>query len=240
MGLTMGTQTRMSTETAGVHSGRQTASPAIVVGGNAAELSPQRHQPLPNNSIQAKHLKNLAHMMATSSAVLQNKVLSVGKGGTAVPGQVHDDTVAQRALICIGQNANAGSMVQSQADVLSAVGRGDTLQWPPQAGNFQFNNDYQGSVRLAMNWGARGGEGTSGWTTRIYLPADFNAIATAAGAAANNFAHPSLNNVKNQTLVAIRAFRGQMMAAWRCRRKSIWTRSTTPSMVKRQPFTVLG
>jgi hypothetical protein len=99
-------------------------------------------------------------------------------------------------------------MVQSQADVLSAVGRGDTLQWPPQAGNFQFNNDYQGSVRLAMNWGARGGEGTSGWTTRIYLPADFNAIATAAGAAANNFAHPSLNNVKNQTLVAIRAFRG--------------------------------
>ncbi|MFT6922000.1 MAG: hypothetical protein ACJA1C_000998 [Crocinitomicaceae bacterium] len=140
--------------------------------------------------------------------VLQPKALSIGRASGEVGNGSSDNEVVQRVILDVGKAAGATPGLQSQADVLAAGVAGDTLLWPTAVGN--FNGDYAGSVALAMTWGLGGGEGTSGWYGRSYQAADFNAIATAAGIASNNLAgiDGSLNNNKNKTLIAIRAFRG--------------------------------
>ena len=153
--------------------------------------------------------KNLSDDHSNFQNVLQPRALSIGKVNMAACNQKQDGTVVQRALLDVGQNAHPGPSIQSQGDVLAARGRGDTLFWPSLQGH--FNGDYAGSVQRAMAWGLQGGEGTAGWYGREYSAADFHAIATAAENASNNLVgiHASLNNNKNKTLVAIRAFRGQ-------------------------------
>lgn len=136
--------------------------------------------------------------------VLQSKTVFVGSHQSTALNLPQSNAVVQREQLYVGQNAPS---VQSSAEVL-AVGVNDTLVWP--AGEGAFNNDYSGSVNRAMRWGLGGGEGTSGWYSREYTAAHFHAIATAAGTASDNLAgiDASLNNNKNKTLIAIRAFRG--------------------------------
>lgn len=152
--------------------------------------------------------RNLSDDQSNFQNVLQPRALSIGKINMAACNQKQNGTVVQRALLDVGQNAHPGPSVQSQGDVLAAGPRNDTLLWPSGVGH--FNGDYAGSVLRAMEWGLQGGEGTAGWYGRVYSAADFHAIATAAENASNNLVgiHASLNNNKNKTLVAIRAFRG--------------------------------
>ncbi|TVZ40062.1 hypothetical protein P886_4480 [Alteromonadaceae bacterium 2753L.S.0a.02] len=157
------------------------------------------HRTLQESANNTSLRKQAAH------GVVQKKALSIGSVDVAENSQKQSSAVSQFVPLDVGQTA---PNVQSQADVLAAGVRGDTLFWPSMAG--VFNADYAGSVDRAMRWGLLGGEGSAGWYTREYTAAHFHAIATAAGASSNNLAgiDASLDNNKNKTLIAIRAFRG--------------------------------
>lgn len=144
-------------------------------------------------------------MLSTVPQILQRKVVRIGENNALPNSPVHGGAIVQRVFLDVGQDR--GQLVQSQADV-QALDAQDTLCWPSLEG--QFNDDYSGSVRRAMEWGLRGGEGTAGWYGREYTPVNFHTIATAAELASNALAgiDAALDNEKNKTLVAIRAFRG--------------------------------
>ena len=143
----------------------------------------------------------------TFQKTLQRQALSVGVIDAGSRNRTQGEAIIQLLPLEVGQNDP--NSVQSQAEVQAASVRNDTLSWPYNSPR-DFNEDYGGSVRRALTWGLTGREGTSGWYFREYAAADFHVIATAAGNSSNNLAgiDASLDNDKNKTLIAIRAFRG--------------------------------
>ncbi len=103
-----------------------------------------------------------------------------------------------------------GVPLKSRANVQRDLGGDDYYTWPVGDENANFSNaDYFGAVKFALDWGATGGEGTSGWSGREFSPAEFDTIATTSGAAINGLAgNAALNLNSNKILIAIRAFRG--------------------------------
>lgn len=167
-------------------------------------------QALANASPAVARLTALQGLADGDRSVAQRRAVEVGAEPAAarVTGTAGGE-IRQMALLDVGQSG-VGSSVRSSADVQAAAVRGDTLLWPSDPAGKDFNADYGGSVRRAMDWGLAGGEGTGGWYGREYAAADFHAIGVASGAASNALPglSPALDNEPNRTLVAIRAFRG--------------------------------
>ena len=144
---------------------------------------------------------------------IANRPLTVGGGKENLRIQSESTEVRQLILMELGQPGGTvpdPNPLRSQANVLAAGGRGDTIIWPSNPSEKVFNLDYSGSVQRAMTWGLTATEGVGGWSLRAYTAANFNAIGLAAGAASNALAgiDASLDNDSNKTLIAIRAFRG--------------------------------
>jgi hypothetical protein len=135
----------------------------------------------------------------------QRRALSVGAAGARSRSQTLGGTVVQ----LVPGSFLVGSDVRSKSDVEKKMAGGEhTLSWSSTQKSFK-KEDYAGSVYLALTWGLQGSGGTAGWYGRKYPAAAFHDIGTEAQKANECLAGmKSLNNDKNKTLVAIRAFRG--------------------------------